>query len=70
MNKSATDLAALLVETSSAICEVRAAVGAPGDYGYGTREGAALFELYKLLPRIAAAAKAQIGSPVTTEVSQ
>lgn len=39
-------------DISACIRDVRAAFGAPGDYGYETREGRALFALYQLLPRI------------------
>lgn len=40
------DLMALLREASERITEVKRAFGAPGDYGYGTAEGNALYELY------------------------
>lgn len=30
-----------------AIKQIKAAFGAPGDYGYGTKEGDALYNLYK-----------------------
>ncbi len=38
----------LLEKALAAIEAVHTAFGAPGDYGYSTREGAALFELYKV----------------------
>lgn len=47
-----TPLQIFLTELASAINEVHSAFGAPGDYGYGTREGNALFELYKLEARL------------------
>ncbi len=37
----------LLVSVRQAMDAVHRAFGAPGDHGYGTAEGAALFELYK-----------------------
>lgn len=42
----------LLVDIANAIGEVKSAFGAPGDYGYNTGEGLALFNLYKLRPEI------------------
>lgn len=49
-----------LVETlqraAAAIDQVHAAFGAPGDYGYGTRQGDALFALYKAGYEVRAAA--------------
>lgn len=36
------------LETLLAACDqIKKAFGAPGDYGYSTKEGAALFALYK-----------------------
>ncbi len=37
----------LIAEVHGAIREVKRAFGAPGDYGYGTREGNALLRLYQ-----------------------
>lgn len=37
----------LLVAVRDAIDAAHRAFGAPGDYGYGTPQGDALFELYK-----------------------
>lgn len=37
---------ALLRKVEDAIVKTKAAFGAPGDYGYNTAEGAALYELY------------------------
>lgn len=50
-----TSLQKLTVEIASAIGEVKSAFGAPGDHGYNTREGRALFELYKLQPELSTA---------------
>lgn len=36
-----------LREAEAGISEIKTAFGAPGDHGYETREGRALFELYK-----------------------
>jgi hypothetical protein len=40
--------AALLAKINEAIDAVHKALGAPGDYGYGTPKGDALFALYRL----------------------
>lgn len=47
MGASMTGTKELLEKALAAIEAVHKAFGAPGDYGYGTREGDALFELYK-----------------------
>lgn len=43
-------MSAALIEAAKAVSEkinqIHKAFGAPGDYGYGTKEGDALFELY------------------------
>lgn len=46
----------LLEKALSTIRAIHKAFGAPGDYGYGTSQGQALFDLYKLLPEISVAA--------------
>lgn len=44
---------------------VHAAFGAPGDYGYDTKEGAALYQLYLAMAAAeAAAAEAPNGHPM------
>ncbi|ODT55707.1 MAG: hypothetical protein ABS59_02900 [Methylobacterium sp. SCN 67-24] len=45
----------LLVSVREAIDAVHRALGAPGDHGYSTPAGAALFELYKQRAALAAA---------------
>lgn len=45
----------LLVSVRQAIDAVHRALGAPGDHGYSTPAGAALFELYKQRAALAAA---------------
>ena len=48
----------LLIAVRDAIAAVHRAFGAPGDYGYGTPKGDALFELYKQRAAIADAIEA------------
>lgn len=45
----------LLNQASAAIAEVHKAFGAPGDYGYESREGKALYLLYRAFNAIVAA---------------
>lgn len=49
-----------LVAVRDAIDAIRRAFGAPGDYGYGTPQGEALFELYKQRAAVADALEAAI----------
>lgn len=42
----------LLTRISDAIADVHKAFGAPGDFGYETPQGVALFRLYKLRPEL------------------
>lgn len=42
----------LLAKIIEDIETVRKAFGAPGDYGYNTEQGKALFSLYKLLAEL------------------
>ncbi|MCP4561973.1 MAG: hypothetical protein GY873_08560 [Bosea sp.] len=53
----------LLVSLRQAIDAVRRAFGAPGDHGYDTAEGKALFELYKQRAALADALEAAGWSP-------
>ncbi len=48
----------LLVSVRQAIETVHRAFGAPGDHGYGTPQGDALFELYKQRAAVADALEA------------
>lgn len=43
-------LRAIIASCADAIDKTHRALGAPGDYGYGTKEGDALFALYQLRP--------------------
>lgn len=47
-----------LVAVRDAIDAIRRAFGAPGDHGYGTPQGDALFELYKQRAAVADALEA------------
>lgn len=42
----------LLTRILDAIAEVHKVFGAPGDFGYETPQGIALFRLYKLRPEL------------------
>lgn len=42
----------LLTRINDAIAEIHGAFGAPGDFGYETPQGVALFRLYKLRPAL------------------
>lgn len=53
----------LLVSVRQAIDATLRAFGAPGDYGYGTPQGDALFELYKQRAAVADALEAAGWSP-------
>lgn len=44
------DNSAAIIAVLEAIEQVRRAFGAPGDHGYGTREGQALYKLYMARP--------------------
>lgn len=57
------DLLALLRATDEKIGEIKAAFGAPGDWGYGQREGQALFALYKHRVEVRNALAAAAGAP-------
>lgn len=48
-----SDTNILLREARNAIKAIHKAFGAPGDYGYGTAQGQALFDLYKVEAAIA-----------------
>jgi hypothetical protein len=48
----------LLVSVRQAVDAVHGAFGAPGEYGYDTPEGLALFELYKQRAAVADALEA------------
>ena len=47
MSASMAEMEAALKAAEDAIAAIKAAFGAPGDYGYGTPQGDALFALYK-----------------------
>lgn len=47
----------LLAKIETAIKDVHKAFGAPGDYGYDTPQGDALFALYKLRLELAKASE-------------
>lgn len=51
-------LIAAMERSQKAIVEVRATMGAPGEYGYGTRRGKALCELYDCCNALANAREA------------
>ena len=46
-NKQLSDLLKVAVAADEQISAIHAAFGAPGDYGYESREGKALFALYR-----------------------
>ena len=48
------DPISLLAALDAAIRDLHAAFGAPGDYGYGTPEGDALYKVYRLQVEAAA----------------
>lgn len=50
----------LLIAVRDAIDAAHRAFGAPGDHGYGTPEGNALFELYKQRAAVADALEAAV----------
>ncbi len=50
---------ALLREADGEISALHTAMGAPGDYGYDSREGKALFRIYNFLSKIRAVLKEQ-----------
>lgn len=53
----------LLIAVRDAIAATHRALGAPGDYGYGTPQGDALFELYKQRAAVADALEADEARP-------
>lgn len=58
MNQSIKDLLAIVEKASQQIGAIHRAFGAPGDYGYETKEGKALFELYRFDTELHAAIQA------------
>jgi hypothetical protein len=57
----------LLKRVADAIGEVHAAFGAPGDYGYETKKGRALYALYQINAATFAARKASPDADSTLE---
>lgn len=66
--KAAPQLLSLANDAVERITDLHTAFGAPGDFGYETREGKALFAIYQIQRKLAIAVKAVVAAPTSEEI--